>query len=111
METAVQMIARLREEKKLMLAAILKVEDWARGEGYLITPSTEACFRMMKKLGENPNDAIDHPLPPVNWRALEESQQPRIKRAYRMSPEMKETQRQRMRDYWKRVKAEAAVSQ
>jgi hypothetical protein len=109
METPVQTIARLREEKKILLAAISKVEDWAFGEGYFLTPSMEACFQVVKKLAENRDDAADHP-PLMRWKEMRKSQQPRVKHTINMSPEGREAKRQKMRDYWKKRKEELALT-
>lgn len=64
MESAIQMIARLREEKKVLLEAILKVEDWALGEGYFLTPSMKARFELVRKIVDNKDDKI--PLDKIN---------------------------------------------
>ena len=109
METADQTIARLREEKKILLAAIFKVEDWAFGEGYFLTPSMEACFQVVKKLAENLEVAADR-LPLMRSKEMQRSQQPRVKRTIDLSSEGREAKRQKMRN-WKRVKEEATVSQ
>src|ERR1700744_504912 len=92
METTMEMIARLREEKKLLLAAILKIEDWAFGEGYFLTPSMKARFEIVRRLDGNINDGVDLAL-------LTTHEQLRVPKKRNVSPEKRAAAAERMRQW------------
>lgn len=84
LETAMQMIARLREEKQVLLATIKYVEDWAFGEGYFITPTLKAKFDFARKAADDQRDLVS--LEDIK----EDIKLPKVRKAITLSPEERE---------------------
>lgn len=103
MENHIEMIARLREEKKMLLDVISRVENWAFGEGYLITPTLRVKLEMAKKAAEHIGDTVA--LEDIPFERQPEKETPR-QRTYNISPENRAAASQRKKDYWAKIRAQ-----
>jgi hypothetical protein len=49
MDNNESVIAKLNEQKAMLVGFILAVEDWAFGEGYFLTPTLKAKLEIVRK--------------------------------------------------------------